>query len=351
MKPKILVTGGAGYIGSHTVVELANAGFEPIILDDLCNSSEFALKGIEKILGYSPEFHKIDLLDYTQLENFLSQTEIHATIHFAAYKAVGESVLNPLKYYRNNLDSLINLLFLLKDKSRNFIFSSSCTVYGQPDHLPVTEESAFQKAESPYGFTKQVGERILSDSVKSEKYKVIALRYFNPVGAHPSSFIGELPLGVPQNLVPFITQAAIGKRASLTVYGNDYPTPDGSCIRDYIHVVDVAKAHVKACQHLLQNPINESEQGIFEYYNLGTGKGNSVLEVIQTFERVNGLKLPYHIGPRRPGDVIQIWGDVQKAQKYLGWNAELDLENMMETAWKWELYLKEHANEIQSLQG
>jgi len=347
MKPRILVTGGAGYIGSHTVVELANAGYEPIILDDLCNSSRFALKGIEKILGYLPEFHKIDLLDYPNLESYLKTADIQGTIHFAAYKAVGESVMNPLKYYRNNLDSLINLLYLLKERSKNFIFSSSCTVYGQPDHLPVTEDSEFKKAESPYGFTKQVCERILSDTVLAEKYNVIALRYFNPVGAHPTHFIGELPLGVPQNLVPFITQAAIGKRDSLTVFGNDYPTPDGSCIRDYIHVVDVAKAHVKALERLMGFTPEKQEKGNYEFYNLGTGKGNSVLEVIHAFEKVNKVKLPYHIGPRRSGDVIQIWGDVKKSQEGLHWVAERDLNDMMETAWNWEKYLQMHAHEIQ----
>jgi UDP-glucose 4-epimerase len=348
MKPKILVTGGAGYIGSHTVIELANAGYEPIILDNLCNSSKFALKGIEKILGYIPEFHPIDLLDYPNLEGYLKKADIQGTIHFAAYKAVGESVKNPLKYYRNNLDSLINLLYLLQEKSKDFIFSSSCTVYGQPDILPVTEDSPFKPAESPYGFTKQVCERILSDAALSEKYNIIALRYFNPVGAHPTCFIGELPLGVPQNLVPFITQAAIGKRDKLTVFGSDYPTPDGSCIRDYIHVVDVAKAHVKALERLKGFSEEKKSQGNFEFFNLGTGKGNSVLEVINTFERVNKVKLPYHLGPRRPGDVIEVWGDVKKSLRDLSWKAERDLDNMMETAWNWELYLRDHAGEIQA---
>jgi len=348
MKPKILVTGGAGYIGSHTVIELANSGYEPIILDNLCKSSPFALKGIEKILGYKPDFYNIDLLDYPRMETFLKSVDIQGTIHFAAYKAVGESVIDPLRYYRNNLDSLINLLYLLKDKSKDFIFSSSCTVYGQPDTLPVTEDSPFKPAESPYGYTKQVCERILADTAKAEKYNVIALRYFNPVGAHDSSYIGELPIGVPQNLVPFITQAAIGKRDKLTVFGSDYPTPDGSCIRDYIHVVDLAKAHVKSIERLLGYSEDKKTNGSFEYYNLGTGKGNSVLEVIHTFERVNQVKLPYQLGPRRPGDVIEVWGDVQKSKKDLSWVAERDLDNMMETAWKWELYLKDHASEIQN---
>lgn len=348
MKPKILVTGGAGYIGSHTVIELVEAGYDPIILDDLSNSSQFALKGIEKILGYLPEFHNIDLLDYSALNVFLNGLDIQGTIHFAAFKAVGESVQNPLKYYRNNLDSLINLLYLLKEKSKDFIFSSSCTVYGQPDNLPVTEDSPFKPAESPYGFTKQVCERILSDTAKAEKYNIIALRYFNPVGAHDSHFIGELPLGVPQNLVPFITQAAIGKRDKLTVFGSDYPTPDGSCIRDYIHVVDVAKAHVKALQRIKSFSEESKKRGNFEYFNLGTGKGNSVLEVINTFERVNKVNLPYQLGPRRSGDVVEVWGDVNKSFRDLSWKAERDLDNMMETAWKWELYLKEHDSEIQA---
>ncbi len=340
-KPRILVTGGAGYIGSHTVVELFQAGFEPIIMDNLSNSSSFALKGIEKILGYLPEYHNLDLLDFKKVDSLLKTMDIQGTIHFAAFKAVGESVDNPLKYYRNNIDSLLNLLELLKDKSLNFIFSSSCTVYGQPEALPVDEDCLFKEAESPYGFTKQVCERILRDTANSDLYKVIALRYFNPVGAHPTGFIGELPIGIPQNLVPFISQAAIGKRAALTVFGNDYPTPDGSCVRDFIHVVDLAKAHVKACERLLGLD-HENEKGIFEYYNLGTGKGNSVLEVIHTFEKVNHVKVPYQIGARRPGDVIQIWGDVQKANHLLGWKTELSLDNMVSTAWQWEKYLAEN---------
>ena len=342
MKPKILVTGGAGYIGSHTVIELSKAGFEPIIVDNLSNSSKFALQGIKKILGFEPEFHNLDLKDYSALEKLIENTSLAATIHFAASKSVGESVENPLKYYRNNLDSLINLLYLLKNKSSNFIFSSSCTVYGQPDQMPVGEDSPFKLAESPYGYTKQIGERILSDMARSEKYKVIALRYFNPVGAHESGYIGELPLGIPQNLVPFITQAAIGKRKEITVFGNDYPTPDGSCIRDYIHVVDVAKAHVLACDRLIFKKSEQKEIGSFEYYNLGTGKGVSVLELLKTFERVNNIKLNYHIGPKRPGDVIQVWGNVEKAKVELGWKTELNLNDMMASAWKWENYLKDH---------
>ncbi len=357
MKPKVLVTGGAGFIGSHTVVELALAGFEPIILDNLYNSSEKALEGIEKILGCPTPFYNLDLLDFNQLQALLDSLDLSGTIHFAAYKSVGESVAEPLKYYRNNINSLINLLQILKKGSKNFIFSSSCTVYGQPDRLPVDETAPFQIAESPYGYTKQVCEQILKDLAKVEPFKVISLRYFNPVGAHPSGFIGELPLGIPQNLVPFLTQTAMGKRSSLTVYGDDYPTSDGSCVRDYIHVVDLAKAHVKALEFLLKLPKGSNpklslvkgeedkreeykNKGFFDTFNLGTGKGNTVLEVIHAFEKVNHIKVPYKIGPRRAGDVVQIWGDVQKAEQILGWKSERNLENMMETAWNWEKKLE-----------
>lgn len=333
---KILVTGGLGYIGSHTVVELINAGYEPVIVDDLSNSSIKILDQVTKITGHRPVFHQLDLCDEHGVKNLAAaEPDISGIIHFAASKAVGESVKLPLKYYRNNIYSLINLLNAYYGKPVSFVFSSSCTVYGQPDHLPVDETAPIKPAESPYGNTKQIAEEILRDMVASgTSYKVTALRYFNPVGAHATALIGELPIGVPQNLVPFITQTAIGKREKITVFGDDYHTPDGSCIRDYIHVVDLAKAHVAA----LKLMSGEGFSG-FDVFNIGTGKGNSVLEIIAAFERVTGEKLNYEIGPRRSGDIEQVWGDVSKSAGQLHWKAALDLDNMMSSAWAWEKYI------------
>lgn len=337
---KILVTGGTGYIGSHTVVELQKAGYEVVIVDNLDNSNIKIVDQIAQITGIKPQFHQVDLCDEIKtIELIKNNPDISGVIHFAAHKAVGESVQLPLKYYRNNFFSLINLLTAFAGKEVNFVFSSSCTVYGQPDVLPVTEQAPVKKAESPYGNTKQIAEEILVETANaSSNYKVISLRYFNPVGAHDSALIGELPIGVPQNLVPFITQSAIGKRGPITVFGNDYNTPDGSCVRDYIHVVDLAKAHIAALRRQEENRM----QGKFEIFNIGTGKGSSVLEVINAFEQSTGEKLEYKIGPRREGDVEQVWGDVSKAEKELGWKAELNLEDMMKSAWAWEKYINEH---------
>lgn len=335
---KILVTGGTGYIGSHTVVELLAAGYEPIIVDNLSNSSINMLDQIAEITGVKPEFFNLDLCDEQAVKDFFAKHAIQHIIHFAAYKAVGESVADPLKYYRNNVFSLVNLLNYCGENGVNLVFSSSCTVYGQPDVLPVTENAAVKPAQSPYGNTKQIAEEILKETTAVKKgLKVSSLRYFNPVGAHASAKIGELPIGVPQNLVPFITQTAIGKREQLTVFGTDYATPDGSCVRDYIHVVDLAKAHVAALE-ALQKP----NAAPYEVFNIGTGKGSTVLEVIKTFEAVSGQKLNYALGPRRPGDVEQVYGDVRKAEKQLGWKAELTLSDMMRSAWAWEKYLVEH---------
>lgn len=332
---KILVTGGLGFIGSHTVVELQNEGFEVVIIDNLSNSSEDVLDGIQAITGKRPLFEKMDLREKPKVQDFFQKhSDIQGVIHFAASKAVGESVEKPLLYYENNLGVLVYMLQeLTKMEKANFIFSSSCTVYGQADQLPITEDAPVKPAESPYGNTKQVGEEIIKDTCKiSPQLAAIALRYFNPIGAHPSAEIGELPLGVPQNLVPFITQTAIGLRDQLSVFGDDYPTEDGTCIRDYIHVVDVAKAHVVALQRLLGQK-NESN---YEVFNLGTGKGSSVLEVIQSFEKVSGEKLNYQIVDRRPGDVIQAYADTQKANNELGWKAASSLDDSMKSAWDWE---------------
>jgi len=334
--PKILVTGGLGFIGSHTVVELVNAGYEPVIVDNLSNSHPKILDQLTKIIGFKPVFHKLDLCDEHAVKK-LAETEpdIQGIIHFAAYKAVGESVAQPMKYYRNNFYSMLNVLDAFKDKPVNFVFSSSCTVYGQPEHLPVTENAPIQPAQSPYGNTKQIAEEMLKDMVAAgSNYQVISLRYFNPVGAHESALIGELPIGVPQNLVPFITQTAIGKRQKITVFGDDYNTPDGSCVRDYIHVVDLAKAHVAALKLMEQNIVNG-----YDVFNIGTGKGSSVLEVINAFERSTDIKLNYEIGPRRSGDVEQVWGDVTKSAQKLHWQAELGIDEMMSSAWEWEKYL------------
>lgn len=336
---KILVTGGAGFIGSHTVVELHNAGYQVIIVDDFSNSNPKILKQIEEITGNKPEFVQLDLCDEPKVAEFAAKNnDITGVIHFAASKAVGESVQQPLKYYRNNFYSLINLINAFNSKL-NLVFSSSCTVYGQPDVLPVTESAPTKKAESPYGNTKQIAEEILQETCAvTPDLHVISLRYFNPVGAHDSALIGELPIGVPQNLVPFITQSAIGKRGPITVYGNDYDTPDGSAIRDYIHVVDLAKAHVAAIKHLEKHTATAN----YEVFNLGTGKGSSVLQIIDAFEQSTGVKLNHKIGARREGDIEKVWGDVTKASKELGWKAELGLAEMLSSAWKWEKYLQDN---------
>lgn len=332
---KVLVTGGLGYIGSHTVVELQQKGFEVIIIDNLLNTSIDVLKGITAITNTEPQFINLDLRDKNLVKEFFKNNDdISGVIHFAAFKAVGESVAEPLMYYENNISTLVYLLQeISKLKSQNFIFSSSCTVYGQADKLPITEDAPVKKAESPYGNTKQIGEEILTDLCKVQpNFKSIALRYFNPIGAHPSAKIGELPLGVPQNLVPYITQTAIGKREQLSVFGDDYPTPDGTCIRDYIHVVDLAKAHVVALERLIENK-GESN---FEVFNLGTGKGSSVLEVIESFERVTEEKLNYKITDRRPGDVISAYADTNKVNDVLGWKTKSTLDDAMKSAWDWE---------------
>ena len=331
---KVVVTGGLGFIGSHTVVELHNAGYEAIIIDNLSNSSINVLDGIEKIIGKKPIFENFDLRDKASVQNFFSKyNDVVGIIHFAASKAVGESVENPLLYYENNINALVYVLQeLTKMPSANFIFSSSCTVYGQAEKMPITENASVQPAASPYGNTKQIGEEIINDVAKVSSVKAILLRYFNPVGAHSTAEIGELPIGVPQNLVPFITQTGIGLREQLSVYGDDYPTPDGTAIRDYIHVVDLAKAHVVAMHRLVENKNLEK----VETFNLGTGTGSSVLEVINAFEKVSGKKLPYKIVGRREGDVISAYANTDKANQVLGWKAELTLEESLASAWKWE---------------
>jgi UDP-glucose 4-epimerase len=339
MKGKILVTGGTGYIGSHTTVELQNAGYEVIIVDNLSNSNAGVLDGIEKITGSRPAFEKVDCTDLEALRKvFETYPGIQGIIHFAASKAVGESVHLPLLYYKNNLLSLINLLELMPlYNGKGIVFSSSCTVYGQPKVLPVTESAPIQPALSPYGNSKQINEEIIRDAIHSGvSYKSIILRYFNPVGAHPSAEIGELPNGVPQNLIPFLTQTAIGIRKVLSVYGNDYNTPDGSCIRDYINVVDLSRAHVIAIERLLEN--KSATQ--LEYFNLGTGKGLSVLELINTFEKATGVKVPYKIVGRREGDIEQIWADPRYANEVLGWKATETIEDTLSSSWKWQVKLK-----------
>ena len=330
---KILVTGGTGYIGSHTVVELLNKGFEVIIIDNLSNSHIEVLDAIKEITGIKPAFSDCDLSDESSVINFFQHHKIDAVIHFAACKSVGESVEQPLKYYKNNLLSLINLLEVASQhRVNNIVFSSSCSVYGEPDHLPVDEQAPLKKAESPYANTKKICEEILNDTIKVTDISAIALRYFNPIGAHESALIGELPLGMPNNLIPVITQTVIGKRDVLYVYGNNYDTPDGSCIRDYIHVTDIAKAHIIALERLL----NKKNKAPYEVFNLGTGKGNSVLEVIKTFEKVTGEKLNYKIAPRRPGDIVKIYADTTLANRELGWKAEKGLDEMLLSAWNWE---------------
>ncbi len=339
MARKILVTGGTGYIGSHTVVELQESGFDVIIVDNLSNSSIEVLDNIEKITGIKPAFEQFDLADKDKTDSFFSRnSDIEAIIHFAASKAVGESVEKPLLYYRNNLVSMMNVLECqIKYDVPNIVFSSSCTVYGQPDVLPVTEQTPRKDAESPYGNTKRVNEDILSDTAAANsKLRTIALRYFNPVGAHKSALIGELPLGIPNNLVPFITQTAAGLRDELKVFGDDYNTPDGSAIRDYIHVVDLAKAHVVAINRLLSNK-NKSN---YEIFNLGTGNGYSVLEMVKGFEKVSGVKLNYKIVVRRAGDIEKIWADTTFANEELGWKAEKGLEDMLLSSWNWEKHLR-----------
>ena len=331
---KILVTGGAGFIGSHTVVALSQAGYEPIILDDFSNSDKSSLKGIAQILGKKIKCYNKNCLDKKALKRILTEEKIEGVIHFAAYKAVGESVKKPLDYYENNLTSLITLLqVMLEVGVENIIFSSSATVYGLAEDMPVTERTIVQTATSPYGNTKQIGEEILNDVVLSgAKMKVAALRYFNPIGAHATGLIGELPLGVPNNLIPFVTQAAAGIRSHLTVFGSDYPTPDGTCLRDYIHVVDLAEAHVLALKFLF----GIKEPSYYDVFNIGTGNANSVKEVIDTFERVNKIKVPNVVGERRQGDIPTLWADVKKAKNILLWEAKLSLEQSLMDAWRWQ---------------
>lgn len=340
-REKILVTGGMGYIGSHTVVELIEAGYDICIIDNLSNSCIDVLNGIEEITGVRPEFENIDCTDYVAMDRFFSKHEgIRAVIHFAALKAVGESVEKPLPYYRNNVLSLINILELMPvHKVKGIVFSSSCTVYGQPEQLPVSETSPIQKALSPYGNTKRICEDIIRDTMYANKeVKGILLRYFNPIGAHPSACIGELPNGVPSNLLPFVAQTAAGIRKKLHVFGNDYNTPDGSCIRDYINVVDLAKAHIAAMERVLDE---NYEPQTAEVFNIGTGKGLSVLEIIKTFEQVNDVKIPYEIVGRREGDIEKVWADASKANEVLGWQAATSVEDTLKSVWKWQLRLME----------
>ena len=334
-KGLILVTGGLGFIGSHTVVELQSEGFEVVAIDNLSNSSVSVLNGIEKISGKKPIFEQIDLRDKVSVQDFFKKYQnITGVIHFAASKAVGESVANPLLYYENNVSTLVYILQELQQKpSANFIFSSSCTVYGQAKEMPITENATIQAAISPYGNTKQIGEEIITETCRVSNIKSILLRYFNPIGAHPTAEIGELPIGVPQNLIPYITQTGAGLRQELSVYGNDYPTIDGTCIRDYIHVVDLAKAHVVALKRLLENKNLDN----VETFNLGTGTGSSVLEVITSFEKVSKTKLQYKIVDRREGDVISAYANTDRANKVLGWKAESSLEDALASAWKWQL--------------
>jgi UDP-glucose 4-epimerase len=331
---KIVVTGGLGFIGSHTVVELQNENFEVVVIDNLSNSSVEVLDGIERITGKKPIFEQIDLRDKAAVHSFFKKyDDVAGVIHFAASKAVGESVKEPLLYYENNIASLVYILQELQQKPEaNFIFSSSCTVYGQAEVMPIAETTPIQPAMSPYGNTKQIGEEIITDVTKVSNINAILLRYFNPIGAHPSVEIGELPIGVPQNLVPFITQTGMGLRAALSVYGNDYPTVDGTCVRDYIHVVDLAKAHVIALQRL----ISKKNADKLEIFNLGTGTGSSVLEVIHAFEKVSGQKLAYNIVERREGDVTSAYANTDKANTVLGWKTVSTLEEAMDSAWKWE---------------
>ncbi len=335
---KILVTGGAGYIGSHMVVELLQAEYTPVVIDNLMSSDGSLITGIEKITEKKVNFHKGDCRDKNFLTNlFKTQGPIDAVIHFAALKSVGESVQKPLLYHQNNIESLLCLLEVMKEFGvTDFIFSSSCTVYGQPDHIPVDESAPFKKAESPYGATKQICEQILGD-IYHDGFKVVSLRYFNPIGAHPSALIGELPIGTPNNLVPYMTQAAAGLRGSLTVFGNDYDTKDGSCIRDFIHVVDVVKAHLSALNFISK----KTEEVLYETFNVGTGEGISVLELIQKFETVTKVKLPYTIGPRRSGDVVKTYANPEKANNVLGWESTISIDDALLHSWEWQKKLSQ----------
>jgi UDP-glucose 4-epimerase len=336
MKKKVLVTGGAGYIGAHTAVELFNAGYEPVIVDNLSRSDRTLLKGMEKITGRKPNFKEADCLDEKYLnEIFGVEGPISCVLHFAAYKSVGESVQQPLMYYENNIGSLVTLLKVMKHNNvKDLIFSSSCTVYGQPDSIPVNENAPFKRAESPYGATKQMSERILEDAYLTG-FRVVSLRYFNPIGAHPTALMGELPIGAPNNLVPYITQTAAGKRDKLTIFGNDYDTPDGTNIRDFIHVVDLGIAHVKAMGYLeKQPPVN-----CYEAFNLGTGVGVSVMELVNQFQQLTGEKLNYTIGPRRPGDVVKVYADPAKVNKALNWKTRYTTADALKHAWAWETSL------------
>lgn len=342
MKQTILVTGGTGFIGSHTVVELQQAGYNVVIVDNLSNSRADVVDGIESITGVRPAFEQVDCQDLAALANvFNKYSDISGVIHFAASKAVGESVQKPLTYYRNNITSLINILeFMQRHEVKGIIFSSSCTVYGQPsaEHLPVTEDAPIQKALSPYGNTKQINEEIIQDFIHSgAAVKAVILRYFNPIGAHPSALIGELPIGVPMNLIPFVTQTAAGIRKQLKIFGNDYGTPDGTCIRDYIYVCDLAKAHVKAMERVLGNENTDA----VEVFNIGTGRGVSTLEVVEGFERATGVKVNWEYAPRREGDIEKVWADPAKANTVLGWKAETSLDDTLRSAWKWQLRLKD----------
>jgi UDP-glucose 4-epimerase len=337
----ILVTGGAGFIGSHTVVELVNAGYRPVIIDNFSNSDRSVLPALNEITGQQIICYEGDFQDQKLLAKVFAKENIDGVIHFAAFKAVGESVKKPLEYYRNNVAGLVSLLEATEQhKVPNLVFSSSCTVYGEPDKLPITEESPNKPAASPYGATKQMCETIIHDAtIGSNNLRSLSLRYFNPIGAHSSALIGELPIGIPANLVPFVTQAAAGIRKQLTVFGNDYPTPDGTCIRDYIHVVDLAKAHVKALQH-----VAKQKTGYYDTCNVGTGKGSSVLEVIKTFEKVTGQKVPYKVGSRRAGDIIKIYAAVDKSKKMLGWQTEKSLADALTDAWHWQQNINKKDN-------
>ena len=333
----ILVTGGLGYIGSHTVVELLNNNFEVVIIDDLSNSEKFILKNIEEVSGKKPVFYPFDLKRKELLKQVFDAHKIDGCIHFAAYKAVGESQEKPVDYYENNLFSLINLLQEFKERNiSNFIFSSSCTVYGQADKMPIDEETVLKLPESSYGKTKQMGEEILKDFATAHQKKITLLRYFNPIGAHPTAKLGELPIGIPNNLVPYVMQTAAGIREKLSVWGDNYPTEDGTAVRDYIYVVDLAKAHVKALQKL----INSTENTQIDIYNLGTGKGSSVLEVVHAFEKANDVNVPYQICERRAGDITIAYANADKAEKELGWKAETSLEEALRTTWEWQKYLE-----------
>lgn len=339
---RILITGGTGYIGSHTAVELISKGYEVIIIDNLSNSFEEVVDSIEKISGKRPAFFNIDLNNKSAVDSFFKENKIEAVIHFAAFKSVGESVSHPSLYYRNNINSLLNVADACNEYGiTKFVYSSSCSVYGEPDKLPIDEQAVVKQAESPYANTKKIGEDILRDISRISNLKTIALRYFNPVGAHKSALIGEYPVGTPLNLFPVITQSVIGKRGPITVFGNDYNTPDGSCVRDYIHVVDIANAHIVAIERLLNNTSSES----FELFNLGTGNGLTVLEVIHAFEKYTGLKVNYTIGNRRAGDVEKVYADTQKANSVLGWKAVHTLEDMITSAWEWEQKLKIKSDE------